>query len=505
MRVRAVVAHDSYERIVPCHCNPEAHTQEGKQDWLGPIPRTIDNPALVGVDTDALAATAANDDAIAEFSRFYLERREQEVSAAGTDQRKRRKLEDEFTPRLEMTLSGLEGSVGRDVILAVRYAFPGSPAYESELSIRPRDAALLTTPATDLCTVTGKTVPVDALGRCEVTGAFAMRHLLVKSEASGRVALPEFSVICALSGKRVLMSETEPSAVTNQPVTSSLLIGSAVSGKRAEPAYFGKCAFTGVDALKDELSTSEISGKLYRSDEVIHSAVSGRTGHKSEFIECYETRQPIALDEAERCDVTGKLVRKGVLRTCAETGKHALPSELGRCSETGEQVLKSLLVTSSVSAKPVIEHIALRASNGRYCAPSEAGTCFWSGRHSHPDDLRTCSLTGLTIHAEFATPQKPRLRALAEMLDGVRRTADDEHLWDEIAERVGTALKVKKCQIEAAVLSPAQQHLAVCSEIRTMLGIRVRHAGAIYDLADHSVFGRIAEGKRGDSRWIPDS
>jgi hypothetical protein len=87
------------------------------------------------------------------------------------------------------------------------------------------------------------------------------------------------------------------------------------------------------------------------------------------------------------------------------------------------------------------------------------------------------------------------------MLDGFRRTADARDLWSEIAERIAAALKIRRCQVEAAVLSPSQTHLALCSEVRTLLGMRVRHAGAIYDLADRSIVGRIAEGRRGGSHW----
>jgi hypothetical protein len=54
----------------------------------------------VGVDAEKLSSTAALDNAIAEFSRFYLERREQEIKSAGDDGRKRQKQRDEFTPIL---------------------------------------------------------------------------------------------------------------------------------------------------------------------------------------------------------------------------------------------------------------------------------------------------------------------------------------------------------------------------------------------------------------------
>jgi hypothetical protein len=48
-----------------------------------------------------------------------------------------------------------------------------------------------------------------------------LRHLLVESAVSGRLALPEFTTTCALSGKRVLNDEVEPSSVTGTLAASA--------------------------------------------------------------------------------------------------------------------------------------------------------------------------------------------------------------------------------------------------------------------------------------------
>lgn len=501
LRVRATVAHDSYERLVSCDCESKDHTRAGKKDLIAPIANTVDDLAQFGINKDALIEAGERDTAIAEFSRFYLERRELELASADGDERKRRKLADDFTPRLDMTLVGLEGEVSRDVDVAVQYGFPGAPPYETELTLRPSTGEVLRGPARDLCTKTGRMVPKDALARCAITSGFALRHLLVKSEVSGRMALPEFTTTCSLSGKRVLTDEVEGSSVTGKTVAATLLKASAVSGKRAEPEHFDVCAFSGVDALRSELAASELSGKQYRLDQGQRSTVSGKSGHLSEFTQCHLTNDPIARVEAEMCEITNKAVKPGVLQVCDETGKRVLPSELGKCSESGVRSLNSLLVTSSVSQQPILSRIALRASSGEWCAPREAMECFWSGRRSHPLDLRICSLTGLPIHIEFATPGQPRLKPLSEMLDGVRRSADESGVWQDIALRLGSALNVRKLKVEAAVLSPAKQHLATCSEVRTLLGARVRQAGAIYDIGDHSIVGRIAEGKRANNQW----
>jgi hypothetical protein len=53
-----------------------------------------------------------------------------------------------------------------------------------------------------------------------------------------------------------------------------------------------------------------------------------------------------------------------------------------------------------------------------------------------------------------------------------------------------------RCRVEAVVLSPAKQHLAVRAEARSFLGVRVRQVGAVYAVGEKSVAGRIAPGKR---------
>jgi hypothetical protein len=201
--------------------------------------------------------------------------------------------------------------------------------------------------------------------------------------------------------------------------------------------------------------------------------------------------------------ISGHLTRPGVLETCAVTGKRALPSLLATCQATGARVLSNQLVSSSVSNARVLPKKAVRSAAGRCCLPTEAETCLWSGRKVHPDDIRACALTGLTIHTDYVTPQlPPRLRPLAEMLDGMRHNADQDEIWDRVAQRLKRTLKSGTCRIEAAILSPSKQRLATCAESRTLLGLRVNRVGAIYDLADDAIIGRLAEGKRKGSSWV---
>ena len=200
--------------------------------------------------------------------------------------------------------------------------------------------------------------------------------------------------------------------------------------------------------------------------------------------------------------MTGEYVRPGILEPCAVTQTRVLPSELERCAATGKRVLKRLLVTSSLSEARILEDVAVRSACEKVCAPVEAKSCLWSGRTCHPDDLRTCALTGLPIHFTFATTNPPpRLQPLVDLLDSIKRTADEAAIWGDVTTKVSSTLGGARCRVEAAILSPSGQHLAVCSEVRTLLGFRVRHAGFVYSIGDRSIVSQIAQGRRASKGW----
>lgn len=505
VRVRATVAHDSYERLVEISCSPREHNIHMDRSGLDPLPQTIENPKVLGINLDRLADVAKLDEAISEFSRFYLERREQEILCAGDDERKKTKLEDEFTPRTEMTLVALEGRLYRQLKVRALYKFGADFEYTSTLTVIPHTGTMVDTPELASCTLSGKTVPNTCLKQCQITGAHVLEHLLTKSEISSRLALPEHTLLCSLSGKRILQDEAEVSSVTGCLVAKSLLKTSELSGKRAEPCHFGRCEFTQAEVLNSELAQSEVSCKRYRIDEQMRSVVSGKTGHKQEFVLEYESREPLIMGEAEQCEVTGQYVRLGTLAQCAVSQKHVLPSELERCASTGKLVLRKYLVTSSISGAHILEEIAVRSSTGKFCTPLETKTCLWSGRKCHPDDLRVCVLTGLAIHFEFVTTDAhPQLQVLADLLNGIKRTTDGLDVWPDVRKKAELAIGKGRCRVVAAVASSDQRRLAVCMEARTIIGLRVRHAGLLYEIDGRSLMGMIALGHRTSGGWSDD-
>lgn len=109
--------------------------------------------------------------------------------------------------------------------------------------------------------------------------------------------------------------------------------------------------------------------------------------------------------------------------------------------------------------------------------------------------IRTCTLTGLPIHVGYGTRGLPwRLAPLAEMLDAIRKAADQAPLWPAIAQ---LAASDGRCTVESAQLSPDGQKLAVCVEHRKLLGLRTRHLGFVYAIAERAIVGKVATGKRG--------
>ncbi|MBI4396479.1 MAG: DEAD/DEAH box helicase [Elusimicrobia bacterium] len=501
LRARVTVAHDSYERLVEVNCFSEAH-RILERSSLPSLGDSLEDPSTVGVNIEQLKAKVLEDTGVAEFCRFYQERLVQELRAAGQDARKRKKLEDDFTPRVGVVLIGLGGMSHRQNRLRVSYSLGSEDVYESFLTLRPSTSEIWSQPEMDTCASTGKRAPRECLGRCEISGKAVLRHLLVRSEASGRRALPEHAAVCGLSGKRVLADEVEKSAVTGRSVISSLLKTSALSGKRAEPEFFARCELTSAEILETELAVSQASGKRYRMDEQVHSAVSGKTGHRLEFIVCPETNQPLLPAEAERCEVTGKAVMPGLLETCEVTGKKVLPRELERCAASGKKALKKLFVSSSLSGALLLESEAVRSVAGKFCAPLEAKPCLWSGRRSHLDDLRVCDITGVAMHVEYIVGKgSNRFEVLVGLLEATRRKADDPGRWETVAACVAPLVGGGRCRVESAERSPDGRHLAVCVEVRTMLGWKVRHAGMLYSFEDQAVIGRIAMGKREKGVW----
>ena len=108
----------------------------------------------------------------------------------------------------------------------------------------------------------------------------------------------------------------------------------------------------------------------------------------------------------------------------------------------------------------------------------------------------------VVAHFEFMTANGgSRLEPLLSLLNGLRRKIDKQDLWPNIVANVSQILDGRS-HVEAAILSPSGEHLAVCLETKNWLGLKTRQSGLLYTIRDDEVVGRIAVGKRGpDKVW----
>ncbi|MFC1512777.1 DEAD/DEAH box helicase, partial [bacterium] len=297
LNVRITNTHDCYERLLEIECSSQGDF-ENKPNFIEPIGKVLEDPMSLGLSVEYLKNKAMEDNGVSEFCRFYLERLEEEIKSAGESLEKKKKLADDFTPHVDISLVGLEGKLCRKLRAHVQYQIE-STDYDSIITLFPYESSIIEKPEMKKCEHSGKVVPVTCLSKCEISGKMVLSHILCSSEVTGRQALLEHTLVCALTGKRVLSDEVEKSDVTGKNVSINVLKTSALSGKKAEPEFFEKCEFTFTEILKIELRNSQVSGKKYRMDEETHSAVSGKSGHRLEFIFCSETDKLLLPEEAE--------------------------------------------------------------------------------------------------------------------------------------------------------------------------------------------------------------
>jgi hypothetical protein len=108
----------------------------------------------------------------------------------------------------------------------------------------------------------------------------------------------------------------------------------------------------------------------------------------------------------------------------------------------------------------------------------------------------------MNAHFAFMTSNGAcRLTSLTSLLDGLRRKADKPELWTNIAVSTSKLLDCRS-QVEAAILSPSGDYLAVCLETKNWLGLKTRQAGLLYAIRDHEAVGRIVTGKRNNEGWV---
>ena len=274
VQARATVAHDAYECVVPVACAAATHVAQGGPDWLDALPPVVADPGAIGVSLAAVARDVARDQGIAEFRRFYDERRARELPGAGGDARLARKLEEDFTPRLDASVAAIRGRVHRVVEARLSYVLADGQDCASTIRVAPSSPATLQAPALASCARSGTRVPADALATCAVSGLRVMPGLLVASEESGQRALPEHAGRCSVTSRRALSTELEACAASGRLALRRLLVPSSVSGRRclAEEAIASRA---GRHCLPAEATRCAWSGRMLHPDDARACALTG--------------------------------------------------------------------------------------------------------------------------------------------------------------------------------------------------------------------------------------
>jgi superfamily II DNA or RNA helicase len=347
----------------------------------------------------AVASVVEADHDVGEFCRFYDARLQEEIAKAAGDARKEHKVRSDFTPLVHADVVALEGARYAVGVLDVWFALDGRHSYQVRLEAIPATHQILKQPERAKCEATGRVVPEPCLASCALSGKRVLKHLLVASDVSGRLAMPECTAVCAVSGKRVLTDELARSALTGRQAAAELFRRSPVSRRLGLPDEFVRCELGGAEVLRDEVVRSQVSGRSFRKDEAVASAISGTVGHRCEFIWCEKTGDTILPTEASRSDLSGKCVRKDLLQASARPpGRRGTEDEIVVCTATRRRLLKDEAAPSAVSGK-WFDRDLLRPSavSGSLALPAEMVTCEESGAVLLPVETATCALTGKRV------------------------------------------------------------------------------------------------------------
>jgi superfamily II DNA or RNA helicase len=396
----ASVAHDKYEKLLSIEiADPHVPADEST------IPKTTIplkgelgmGEYAVGLD-EVLRSGVGQDSSISGFDRFYELRGQEEIARAQGDVRRVDAVRMSFKPSFAAGLVAAEGTIYENISGDLEFKLPGDDVYSASLTIAPSVRKIISEPERVVCDVTHRMLPEQCVARCEISGKRVLRPLLLMSERSRRLALPEHVRRCEATGRQLLMDEVARSDMSGKTVDSTLLVASAISGRRGLAEEMSTCEFTGSTVTTDEALRSEVSGRWLRSDEVARSVESGVRGHRSEFERCAVTEDWLLPAEVSASGLSGRKGKKSLMITCELSGRLLLPDEAAPCEATGKLVGKDRLATSDLSGRTVQEPLLVRCpESGRRGLESEMGTCSVTGALVDPSHLVSCSVTAAPV------------------------------------------------------------------------------------------------------------
>jgi superfamily II DNA or RNA helicase len=489
VRAKAFVAHDSFETIVVVECQSAEHRALSKAATFEN--RIFGTGEEFGLNLSHLEKAVLADPGIVEFCRFYLERREDELKAAQGNERKAKKLFDEFTPRIESSVVSAEGITDIEQEFEVAFKVAESREFKTTIRLGASGEELTDVPSMATCEISFQVLPELCLDECDFSKKKCFVELLVVSEFSGQKMLPEFAVTCEVSGKVAARAETELSSATGKIVHRSLLRTSALSGQKAEIEQCAVCEFTNTTVLKSETVRSDKSGRLLRVDRAAKSSISGRTADQSEIVVCRFSDRSFLSGEGEKCGVTSEEVAPGVLLSCELSGLAVLPTELLKCVSTGKIALARYFVKSSVSGTNLLQTAAIQSIEGHYCEPSESDYCFWSNSFWHPIDVGRCSITHCGIHNDYLRGSPTELGEFRQFVSLDSFAQEASEIWPIATFALQRALDGKSCTIKCSKLSPGGKTLALKAVVKTLFGLKRREVAFLLSTEDNQIKGTL--------------
>jgi superfamily II DNA or RNA helicase len=399
LKVRLANGVDSYEKIIEqqhgmprhaheCSANPQMHLVSENLRPFDTVPDL----------QDRIGDTIAMDPDINGFGDYYQKRLRSDLQRAGDDPARRKRVESDLSTSISVDVAGVQGVVHPELIVQVTFTLPNTGSYRAEIGCSPAFEELTFEPRRDKCAHTERHVPADCLTACSVSGQRVLHHLLMRSDKSAAMALPEYFVTCVVSGLNLIHCETLL-LDDGRRVDESLVGQSAISKRFALKTDLVRCDFTGDIALADETVVSEVSGRRLLIRDACQSSSSGTKGHRSEFFECSVSHSMLLPCEVNISDLSGATVcERFVERSENHPSRKGIVSEFKRCQITGRRLLIDELGVSSVSGVAVDRNLLFQsAASGKSALLCELEVCDFSGLLFFDHEIDRCGISGKAV------------------------------------------------------------------------------------------------------------
>jgi len=452
IKASANVLHDQVDRLVELDIGdplPVALTIEAEQGDRSQVPQWLalgKNGAISEIQVKQAVESHSD---ISQFQAFYFAKLEEELTKSSSIQGS---TKQDFTPVLAASVRGAEGYFVDTLDLRVRCSVDGEQDLEGPFKVTP--LRVLEAPDTETCSLTSRTLPAAALDSCDITGMRALAHLLVRSERSGRKALPDRAGTCEVTGATLLEDELGVCSGSGQRVDLEKLAKCDISGEPYLPEFLEVCAFTGGTVEASKLILSDVSGNRFRSDQAATCAVTNRVGHVSEFGRCQETRSYVSHEHLGTCAVSGMSVRTDLLVESEKTpGAFALRRHTRTCEASGKRMLKTEGERSSVSGKWVDPDLLVPSDGGGGKAlTDEMVLCEVSGVRLLPSETAVCSVTHKRVQTTLLQQNDITGQAMLSSLMQV---------CPETGAR-GRPGDLERCEVTGYLVNP--EVVAICSQ-----------------------------------------